>query len=832
MSQQKPVCVVTEWPLREGWEADFVQRALMREGIHANQITWLTLLPERPYAGHITRAGADALAAGKVQLTAALSTAEPNVVLSCGDYVSNFLIGCSGIDKWQASVLWSASAGVKVIPCYPPERVSKDLSLQLWVSLCCRKAKAESTHRELIRRPHVHLLNPPLEEALDYLRDKVATAELLAVDIETGRGQINTVGFATSPTEAIAINVLPERRGEHSHHSLWRTICEILESPRPKVLQNFIYEHLYFSRYGIRLRNVTHDTMVCQKLLWPEFEMGLDAVGRMYSEMSYWKDDGKSWNNIRDWEAHYEYNCKDTTGTFEGYLGQRKDLADRGLLRLHDDYIQKLFPAVAEMCSWGLPVDAGRLARLRAEVGGELDAARSSLQQLPGASALNPRSPAQVKAFLTASPRRYSVPKKYDSKEKRYKESTDERSLKKLRLKYPDDPALPLLLRIAKLGKIQSSYLSVGFDQDNRMRFMLNAHGTETGRFSGSKDPWDNGVNPQTVPAGHKGVNVRAAFAASPGHVLLECDLAQAESRFVAYDSADANLIRMLEDPTQDIHRYVAAEIFKIPESEVTKQQRQLGKKSGHGANYSVKEATFMDACLSEMDLVLSRPEATRILEAYHTLFPGIRQWHANTRRELAQTRTLRTPLGRVRQFWGRLDDDTFRQAYAYKPQATIPDVVNHLMLYLMDLRKQRILTFRLLLQSHDSILLEVPAGAESAIAKVCLDTVPWHPRIDLPGGRLVIPTEVKVGEVWGELKVLRGDYGSKGGEEKKAAAQGTAGSAGSAAGAGGTSAGAARADLPCPAGTPVSAEAATARGAAVPDDVAGGDLLEHEADS
>lgn len=748
------ICIVTEWPLREGWERDFLVRSLLKEGIYEQQIEWRSILTERPYAGIIYSIGRETLAARAADFMGKLvQESAIRLFLTVGDYCTSMLTGQSGIDKWQGSILHSQ--GRTVIPCYSMDRVSKDLSLQVWVTLCARKAAAElkSPSKE---KKYDFLLNPPLAETLAFLARLKEGSSPISIDIETGRGQINTVGLATSPSEAIAINVLPDRLGVSAHYELWRSISEILESDRPKILQNFIYEQMFFSRYGIRLRGVTHDTMIAQKFLWPEFEMGLDAVGRMYTDMPYWKDDGKSWNNIRDWERHYEYNCKDTVGTYAGYLGQVTDLRARGLTDLYYGYLVKLFPAVTEMCSRGIPLSTANLERMRAEVSGEYKKVLAALHAEEGASSLNPRSPAQVKKFLSG--KGYQIPKKYDSKEKRYKESTDEKSLKKLRMKYSADKSLDHLLRLSKLGKAHSSYLTFKYDADNRMRFTLNCHGTETGRWSGYCDPWDNGVNPQTVPGGNKGINIKSIFEAEPGFTFLQCDLRQAESRFVAYDSADLTLINALEDPARDIHREVAAEIYGIRPSEVTKQQRQLGKKSGHGANYSMKENTFIESCLSEMDLVLSKAEATKVLEAYHKLFPGIRRWHATLRRELQQTRCLRTPLGRVRYFYSRLDDDLYRQAYAYRPQSTIPDVTNHLMLYLMESRKRSSFDFRLLLQCHDSVLLEVPESFVPSVAAACLSTKEWHPEINLPGGRLIIPTEVEVGRNWGNLKKFEGE--------------------------------------------------------------------------
>lgn len=233
---------------------------------------------------------------------------------------------------------------------------------------------------------------------------------------------------------------------------------------------------------------------------------------------------------------------------------------------------------------------------------------------------------------------------------------------------------------------------------------------------------------------------------------FIQIDLKQAESRFVAYDSCDADLIRMLEDPAADIHRYVAAEIFQKPEQEVTHAERQLGKKSGHGANYSMAATTFQESCLKEMDLVLTKTKAAEVLEAYHKLFPGIRRWHKQTRDIIYRERKLRNPFGRVRYFYGRMDDNTFREGYAYRPQSTVPDVINHLMLSLCGERSAGNLDFWLHLQCHDSLTLSAAPDELHLIAEYALSTEKWHPEIVLPAGRLIIPTSVEHGSCLGEV--------------------------------------------------------------------------------
>ena len=243
--------------------------------------------------------------------------------------------------------------------------------------------------------------------------------------------------------------------------------------------------------------------------------------------------------------------------------------------------------------------------------------------------------------------------------------------------------------------------------------------------------------------------------------IFVQIDLKQAESRFVAYDSGDLGLIQCLEDPKRDIHSEVAAEIFGCPVEQVRSEhkagdssKRQLGKKSGHGANYGMAANTFVDSCLKELDLVITKEFATKVLEAYHTLFPGIRQWHAEIRKEIYNTRKLTSPFGPVRYFYGRCDDNTFRQGYAHRPQSTVPWLVNDLLLALDRLRVSGELTFWAHLQCHDSLTLSCDTSAEAdAIAQFCLDTNLWHPEIKLKAGKLIIPTSVEVGTCLGGLK-------------------------------------------------------------------------------
>lgn len=716
-----------------GYEADFIERKFLRAKINPSDVTVMKL-DERT--------------------DSELEKHSANIIIAMGELSLQHLTGKRNLDKQHLSVLPTKEGfkQKKCIPTFPPQRIWREYRLQVYVEMAFRKAAHEATFPEFISTPERFLINPDFDITMDTLNE-VKKYDELAIDLETGQGQINTFGVAWNASDAIAINVLPERFASEKYKQLMERISEVCEGSSRKIFQNGPYDITFLSRYGIGVSNFHHDTMWANKFLWPELEMGLGNVGRIYCNKPYWKDDGKgdedkkNWGKIRNWPLHYTYSCRDTTGTFEGKQGQLADLKERGLEDLFYNYIMRLADPVIEMCTNGIPLSVSKMNALREETDKKLAEIITEIKTELNDPTINPRSPKQLKAALKS--RGYNLPTNRDKATGESKESTNAKAIKKLRIKNPNDKLLPALLKFSETNKFKNSYLNITWDFDDKIRYLLNAVGTETGRMSGKKCAIGNGYNPQTGPS-----ELKAVIECGPDEYLGEVDLRQAESRFVAYDAADLDLITMLEDPTKDIHKYVAAAIYNCTQDQITHDQRQLGKKSGHGANYDMHSGTFMETCLTEMDLVITKREADHILNTYHGLFPGIRRWHESIRQEVLRFGKLTNPIGRVRYFYGRLKDDaTFREAYAYRPQSTIPDITNHLLLYALSRRTEGYVSFFPLLQIHDSLLFRFPKNQLDKIGGICVKEIEkWHPKIELKAGRLIIPTEFKFGQNWGGM--------------------------------------------------------------------------------
>lgn len=681
-----------------------------------------------------------------------LHTHPAKVIVPLGENCLNLITGMKSISKWHISFIpATAEYGQRLcLPMYHPEHVMKFWQDHVYYQFGCHKLKDMPGIPE-----RKFILNPSLQQTLAYLRDTVATAPAIAIDFEFGQGQLNTVGFAISPTEAIAIKTLPDDYTPEEYHALFMAIGNIMESNIPKIVQHAAIEVTWAARYGIQINNVVWDTMWAMKFLYPELEKGLDNVGRVFTPYPYWKDDNDSWTNIRDWQRHLEYNCKDTTATFCAYLSQQKTLDSRKLLPLFENFLMKFQPVIQEMCVTGLNINPATIMRMKEELDREhinfMKIIDQECQEHLNKT-INPKSPKQLKEALVAMGMK--LPTKRVKGKADEQTSTDKKALVKLRRKYPEAQILPALIGLSATNKKLSSYVNFEFEREtNKVHYTLDGCGTETGRWAGFGSAWGNGFNPQTVPK-----NVRRCFVADPGTVLVQIDLQQAESRYVAWDGPDAKLMDLIT-AGHDVHRYFGGKIFNKEASMITYLERQLAKKAGHAKNYDTGPRTFAEMCLVEMNYYVEEHEAKKILDAYDNEFPGVKRRKQNIKQQVYQQRMLRTPLGRERHFFGRMDDSTFREAYAYCPQSTIPDITNHLMLALWEQRDSIGLSYedggRFLLQVHDSLLLQCQKSRMEEIAGFAKDLKAWHPDIILPGGRLLIPVDVEFGNDWKNMEKI-----------------------------------------------------------------------------
>lgn len=229
------------------------------------------------------------------RLSAELTAVAPNLVLALGNTACWAILGTTKISAIRGTITPSATPrGLKVLPTFHPAFVLRNWAQRPIVAADMLKAAREAKFPEIIRPERIVHYSPTLEELEDYVNQD---HPILSVDIETARGQITSIGFASSTTFAMVVPfVVNVHSAPHSYWpttydetTAWRLVKILLETPMPKLFQNGLFDLQYILPMGIRPWNCLHDTMLLHHSLYPEMRKGLGFLGSIYTNESSWK---------------------------------------------------------------------------------------------------------------------------------------------------------------------------------------------------------------------------------------------------------------------------------------------------------------------------------------------------------------------------------------------------------------------------------------------------------------------------------------------------------------------------------------------------------------
>lgn len=225
---------------------------------------------------------------------------KPNIIVALGNTACWALLGATNIGSIRGAIARGHETGVapgfKVLPTYHPAGVMRNWSWRPIVVADLMKAWRESNSPEIVRPQRIIHINPTLAEVEAWASEIRHYNGLLSCDIETAFGQIKCIGFAVSRDCAFVIPFLdPTKPGWHYWQSpneelrAWEIVKAVLESPIPKLGQNFMYDIQYITKMGIMPARTTHDTMLLHHSHYPEMQKGLGFLGSIYSNEVSWK---------------------------------------------------------------------------------------------------------------------------------------------------------------------------------------------------------------------------------------------------------------------------------------------------------------------------------------------------------------------------------------------------------------------------------------------------------------------------------------------------------------------------------------------------------------
>lgn len=650
------------------------------------------------------------------KLAEEISSHPAKVIIGLGNLPLYALADRLGVTRWRGSVIDCALVeGKKFIPSISPASVWKQYTNKRLLIYDLKRAKDVATGKWNPINRNI-IIHPTFAQAMEFLRVCKMWGTLgnfIAYDIEVDifNGEMTCISFAYAPDMVISIPFIGED-GDYftppQEAEILLAIARILEDPTIPILgQNLVFDcHYMLRKYGIKTTNI-HDTMVAQKTLLPDYPVGLHFICSMYTDIPYYKDDGKYWlKGVGTWDAGWKYNALDSVVCADAYPKQIMSLIKQHNYPAYERKRLSILPYVYIM-EHGIRINIGSMKQAYDQLGRQIDDAKARLNKLAGKE-LNSNSPAQVKNYF------YVEKKLPVYKNKEGKASSDEKALKRIARKGFEEASL--ILKIRGLTKERATFLDVGkVDSDGRMRCSYNPVGTRFSRASSSENIFGTGNNLQNQPH-----TVLTHFLADPYYVFYGMDLSQAENRIVAYVGRITQMIEAFESK-KDIHGMVATMMASLfygklsddfnpktalaPIGNGEKPWRDWGKKTGHAANYDISYKT-----LSLYNEIPER-DGKMILEIYHRGFPGVRNgFHKYIQQCLNKDRTLTNLMGRKTVFTDKIDDELYRAAYACIPQGSVGDIIDQRGLNFIYYNNDPLFKWvELLIQVHDQIGFQIP---------------------------------------------------------------------------------------------------------------------------
>ena len=722
-----------------------------------------------------------------------IQTVKPKLIILTGKWSLFFLTGCTslaqtagnvkdkkplgGLVKFRSSVMQPHEVyeldETIIVPIYHPVHAIGMADKVPVMELDIQKL-AWMYHTILdkgvayyIRPDKKHIVNCEKWEILLYLDNLLKRLDekptLVSMDIETMyKSYIDCIGITDSIDFGMCIPFCTV-----SNPNLWSLedeveimckIKEVMEHPNClHVGQNYSYECQYY----YKLWNIdivpSYDTMVLHHIMYNYLPKDLAFLASLYCEFYvYWKDDIEATQETP--ETRWVYNCKDIMYTLEilQVLLDKLHHSDGKLEELYFFQQQKLQPALITTMNRGVRVDKERKDELYKFFSGLMDDIVVKINDVLGMEFNQNSTPQKKKLFSDFM----GIELK---KKKGGNETCDSKAMLDYINEYPlYKPFLTLLLEYSSLKIFTNNFLGMKLDDDNRARTAYNIAGTATGRLASRKNVWGGGGNFQNIP--EKGKinltysvqamedteqdddayadlyvegsivlpNVKKIFLPDDGMEICDADLSGADIMIVAADCECKWLLDFFANPKGKVYKYIAEEFFQ---KEISDREYKTYKGIFHGTNYGMGTDKLAVTAGISFDL------AKQLQDFYFQLNPEVKQWQERIKKDITKKGYIENIFGRRGWFIDKNDVTLYNKAFAFIPQSSIADVVNHGFVNIIE----QLPEVQVLMQVHDSIVTQYPK--EKAVyyrqrIKECMEIdIPYTPT-------LIIPADFKVSDI------------------------------------------------------------------------------------
>ena len=471
---------------------------------------------------------------------------------------------------------------------------------------------------------------------------------------------------------------------DHADERLAARVKALLEDASvPKTVHDWKDALHQFSAHDIELAGVAHDPMLYSYLLNPT------SSSHALPEIA-----------LRQFSVQMSGNLgedADVTGRLARAL--RAEVEQQGLTVVYETIDSPLVPVLARMEDVGVKIDIGALGAMSQQLEREIHAKARDIYERCGFE-FNINSPKQLGDVLF-NKLGLPIPVKYG---KGKKISTAVDVLEGL----AEAHEVPrLVLDYRQLTKLKSTYVdalpALIRPQSGRVHTTFGQTIAATGRLS-STNP-----NLQNIPIRTElGREIRAAFIADPGNVLLAADYSQIELRLLAHFSKDKLLVEAYRRG-DDIHTLTASQVFGVPPLMVTAEHRRAAKVVNFGIVYGLSPFGL------SQNLGIEPSEARKFIDAYFEKYAGVRRFIDATLEQARRDQKVKTLFGRIRPIPDINSKNANLRGFAERTavntplQGTAADLIKLAMIRIDEEIRKRALKSRMTLQVHDELVFEVP---------------------------------------------------------------------------------------------------------------------------
>ena len=597
-------------------------------------------------------------------------------------------------------------------------------------------------------------------DRLDWWVAQAVARGLVAVDTETTakdpvRCDLVGISLALEPGLACYIPVahaqgeglLAEKVEQLDMKLVLDRLAPMLADPAVlKIGQNLKYDLMVFRRYGLDVVGFDDTMLLSYALNAGKHNHGMDELSEKYLGHTpiAFKDvcgTGKSQCTFDQvpLDRATEYAAEDADVTLRLHRLFRPRLSAESVTRVYQTVDLPLVPVLADMELAGIKVDRAALAALSSTFGHEIIALEAQIYELAGCP-FTIGSPKQLGDILFE--KLALAGGKKGGKSGQY--STDVTELEKLAAAGHDIAQKVLDWR--QLTKLKSTYtdaLQTAINPSTgRVHTCFSMAVAQTGRLS-STDP-----NLQNIPIRTElGRQIRHAFVAEPGNVILAADYNQIELRLAAH-MADVPELKRAYAANEDIHALTARELFG---TEIDPHEARHRAKT---VNFAILYGISAFGLASRLGI--ERGEAQRIIDAYFERFPGIRNFMAETINDCRETGFVTTLFGRKINLPLIHSRNPAERQFAERAsvnapiQGTSADIIKRAMIRMPQaLLDAGLPEVRMLLQVHDELVFELPEALVDRATRVIRAVMSGA---HLPAVELTVPlgVEVGTGPSWG----------------------------------------------------------------------------------